>query len=31
LIVRTPRGRRLTAKGDEHLGAPPKAGQGKLF
>ena len=31
LIVRTPRGRRLTAKGDEHLGAPPKAGQSKLF
>ena len=31
LIVRTPRGRRLTAKGDEHLGAPPKAGPGKLF
>jgi Holliday junction DNA helicase RuvB len=31
LNVRTPRGRRLTAKGDEHLGAPPKAGPGKLF
>ena len=31
LIVRTPRGRRLTAKGDEHLGAPPKAGQSRLF
>ena len=31
LIVRTPRGRRLTAKGDEHLGTPPKAGPGKLF
>ena len=31
LIVRTPRGRRLTSKGDDHLGAPPKAGQAKLF
>jgi len=31
LVVRTPRGRKLTDKGDEHLGAPPKAGQGKLF
>jgi Holliday junction DNA helicase RuvB len=32
LVVRTPRGRRLTAKGDEHLGAPPRrGGQGSLF
>ncbi len=31
LVVRTPRGRRLTAKGDEHLGAPPTPGQGRLF
>jgi Holliday junction DNA helicase RuvB len=31
LIVRTPRGRRLTAKGDAHLGSPPKAGQTTLF
>jgi Holliday junction DNA helicase RuvB len=32
LIVRTPRGRRLTAKGDEHLGTPPQAGpQSRLF
>ncbi len=31
LVVRTPRGRRLTAKGDEHLGAPPAPGQGRLF
>jgi len=31
LVVRTPRGRKLTDKGDEHLGAPPKAGQAKLF
>jgi len=32
LVVRTPRGRRLTAKGEEHLGAPPRhGGQGSLF
>jgi Holliday junction DNA helicase RuvB len=32
LVIRTPRGRRLTAKGDEHLGAPPQAaGQPRLF
>jgi len=32
LVVRTPRGRRLTAKGDEHLGMPPKTGpQARLF
>ena len=32
LIVRTPRGRRLTAKGDEHLGTPPQTGpQSRLF
>ena len=32
LVVRTPRGRRLTARGEEHLGAPPQAApQGKLF
>jgi len=30
-VVRTPRGRRLTAKGDEHLGAAPAVGQGRLF
>jgi Holliday junction DNA helicase RuvB len=32
LVVRTPRGRRLTAKGEEHLGAPPRIGpQARLF
>ena len=31
LVVRTPRGRRLTAKGEGHLGLPPKAGQASLF
>ena len=32
LVVRTPRGRRLTAKGEEHLGATPRAGgQSRLF
>jgi Holliday junction DNA helicase RuvB len=32
LIVRTPRGRRLTARGEEHLGALPKVGpQSRLF
>jgi Holliday junction DNA helicase RuvB len=32
LVVRTPRGRRLTAKGEEHLGtAPRRGGQGSLF
>jgi len=31
LIVRTARGRRLTAKGEDHLGAPPKADQNRLF
>jgi Holliday junction DNA helicase RuvB len=32
LIVRTPRGRRLTARGEEHLGALPKIGpQARLF
>ncbi len=32
LVVRTPRGRVLTPKADEHLGAPPKAGaQSRLF
>jgi Holliday junction resolvasome RuvABC ATP-dependent DNA helicase subunit len=30
-VIRTPRGRRITAKGEEHLGSPPKVGQGKLF
>jgi Holliday junction DNA helicase RuvB len=32
LVVRTPRGRRLTTRGEEHLGAPPKSGpQARLF
>ncbi|MFM7107752.1 MAG: Holliday junction branch migration DNA helicase RuvB [Planctomycetaceae bacterium] len=32
LVIRTPRGRRLTDKGNEHLGAPPRTGpQAKLF
>jgi Holliday junction DNA helicase RuvB len=32
LIVRSPRGRRLTARGEEHLGALPKVGpQSRLF
>jgi Holliday junction DNA helicase RuvB len=32
LVVRTPRGRRLTPRGEEHLGAMPKTGpQGRLF
>jgi Holliday junction DNA helicase RuvB len=32
LVVRTPRGRRLTPRGEEHLGAPPKSGpQARLF
>ena len=32
LIVRTPRGRRLTGRGEEHLGAPPRVGpQSRLF
>ena len=32
LVVRTPRGRRLTPRGEEHLGAMPKIGpQGRLF
>ncbi len=32
LVVRTPRGRKLTPKGEEHLGvAPPSSGQGELF
>ena len=32
LVIRTPRGRRLTDKGHEHLGAPPKTGpQSQLF
>ena len=32
LVVRTPRGRRLTPKGEEHMGAMPKIGpQGRLF
>lgn len=26
LVIRTPRGRRITAKGEEHLGAAPRAG-----
>ncbi|NCY01558.1 MAG: Holliday junction branch migration DNA helicase RuvB, partial [Planctomycetia bacterium] len=32
LVVRTPRGRRLTPKGEEHLGAMPVTGrQSRLF
>ena len=32
LVVRTPRGRRLTPKGEDHLGAPPRIGpQARLF
>ena len=32
LVIRTPRGRRLTSRGEEHLGgAPPTAAQGRLF
>jgi len=32
LVVRTPRGRRLTPRGEEHLGVMPKIGpQGRLF
>jgi holliday junction DNA helicase RuvB len=32
LIIRTPRGRRLTPRGEEHLGATPRGdSQGKLF
>ena len=32
LVVRTPRGRRLTPRGEEHLGTMPKIGpQGRLF
>jgi len=32
LVVRTPRGRRLTSKGEEHLGATPRTGgQSRLF
>ena len=32
LVVRTPRGRRITAKGEEHIGVPPqRPGQGTLF
>ena len=32
LVVRTPRGRRITPKGEEHLGEMPKIGpQGRLF
>jgi Holliday junction DNA helicase RuvB len=32
LVIRTPRGRRLTDKGNEHLGAPPRTGpQSRLF
>jgi Holliday junction DNA helicase RuvB len=31
LVVRTPRGRRLTAKGEEHLGVPPKIAPDRLF
>ncbi len=30
LVIRTPRGRKLTSKGDEHLGGQP-TGQGRLF
>ena len=29
-VVRTPRGRKLTPKGDEHIGGPA-AGRGRLF
>jgi len=32
LVIRTPRGRRLTPRGDEHIGAGPRGdGQGTLF
>ena len=32
LVIRTPRGRRITAKGEEHLGAAPRTGgQTRLF
>ena len=32
LVVRTPRGRKLTPRGEEHLGAPPRIGpQSRLF
>jgi Holliday junction DNA helicase RuvB len=32
LVVRTPRGRRLTPRGEDHLGVPPKIGpQSRLF
>jgi Holliday junction DNA helicase RuvB len=32
LVVRTPRGRRITPRGEEHLGTPPQAGgQARLF
>ena len=30
LVIRTPRGRKLTPKGDEHLGGPPGT-RGRLF
>ena len=30
LVIRTPRGRKLTPKGDEHIGGTP-AGRGRLF
>ena len=30
LVIRTPRGRKLTGKGEEHLGGQP-TGQGRLF
>lgn len=32
LVIRTPRGRRLTTRGEEHLGSLPGGGpQGRLF
>jgi Holliday junction DNA helicase RuvB len=31
LVVRTPRGRRLTPKGEEHLGTAPAPAQGRLW
>ena len=31
LVIRTPRGRRITPKGENHLGTSPKVGPGKLF
>jgi Holliday junction DNA helicase RuvB len=30
-VVRTPRGRRLTARGEEHLGGAPPPAEGRLF